>query len=115
MGVPQDSEVQVGEVSLSIPDDIDGSGAALRGWLMSAGPEAPWRLLPAGSSDGQGPAETIGLVLDSAAATVALYDRVRLWLSRRKPREPKVSLTTVVKLGENAYKLTISLDPLEGG
>jgi hypothetical protein len=113
VGVPQQHAVTVSTVTLSLPGDDDGSAADLRGWLKSTGPDAPWRLLPQPPSEGQGPAETVGLVLDSTAATVALYDRFRLWLSRRRSRTTRVRLTAEVELAGQAYTLTVTLDPRE--
>jgi hypothetical protein len=111
--VPQQQAVAVNTITVSLPDDTDGSGADLRGWLTSAGPDAPWRLLPQPPSEGQGPAETVGLVLDSAAASVALYDRFRLWLTRRRSRPARVRLTADVEIDGKAYTLTVTLDPRE--
>jgi hypothetical protein len=105
--------VTVNTVTLLLTDDNDGSGADLRGWLKSAGPDAPWQLTPQPPSEGQGPAETVGLVLGSSAATVALYDRFRLWLSRRRTRTTRVRLTAEVEFDGKGYILTVTLDPRE--
>jgi hypothetical protein len=105
--------VEVNEVALSIPDDLDGSSAALRGWLMSAGPDVPWRVLPPAPSEGQGIAEQIALSLESSAALVAVYDRVRLWISRRGKHAKPVTAVTVVEIDGTKYELIVTLNPLE--
>jgi hypothetical protein len=113
--VPQQQAVAVSTITLSLQDDTDGSAADLRGWLRSAGTDAPWILLPQPPSEGQGPAETVGLVLSSAAAASALCDRFRLWLTRRRSRPARVRLTADVELDGKAYTLTVTLDPRESG
>lgn len=115
MEFPQEAAAEIREILLSVPGDVDGSGADLRGWLLSAGREAPWRVLPQAPADGQGVAEQIALVLPSAAAAVALYDRVRLWLSRRAPRPKPLRMTGIVEIEGRRYALTVSLEPLEAG
>jgi len=101
------------EVRLSIPGDIDGSARSLRGWLEAAPPDSPWYLLPEAPSQGLGLVETVGVSLDSAAAIVALYDRVRLWMRRRQPDVKPVNAVGVVEVGGVKYELVITLKPLE--
>jgi hypothetical protein len=113
--VPQQQAATVSTITFSFQDDTDGSAIDLRGWLRSGGQDAPWTLLPQPPSDGQGPAETVGLVLNSAAATAALYDRFRLWLTRRRSRPARVRLTADVELDGKAYTLSVTLDPRESG
>ena len=105
--------VELREVTLAVPDDIDGSGAALRGWLRSAGPEAPWRTLPPQTSDGQGAIETIAVVLDSTVAALTLYDRVRLWIDHRGQRAKRVTATVVVEIDGIQRKVTVTMEPME--
>jgi hypothetical protein len=105
--------MEVREVTLAVPDDIDGSGNALRGWLRSAGPEAKWRLLPPQPSDGQGPLETIAVLLDSSAAALTLYDRVRLWIDHRGKRAKRVTAVAVVEMDGVRRKVTVTIEPLE--
>jgi hypothetical protein len=99
-------------VTLSVPADLDGSTSALRTWLTSAGADG-WRVLPPGSSDGQGIAEQVELALDSSVAALALYDRVRLWIRRRGNRARPVTAVLVVEIDGTKYKLVVTLSPLE--
>jgi hypothetical protein len=115
MDVTPDGTVGIREVYLSVPDDLDGSAADLRGFLLSAGPHMPWQLGPQAPSAGQGLAESIGLVLDSAAAGVALWDRCRLWLKQRRQHETRVMVTATIELDGQLYKMIVSLDPVEAG
>jgi hypothetical protein len=110
---PQETAVEVKEVTLSVHDDFDGSSAALRGWLASAGPDAGWELLSPGPSTGQGIADQIGLVLDSSVALLELYDRVRSWISQRKQDDAKpVTAVTVVEIKGKLYEMVVTLNPL---
>ena len=116
MEFPQEAAAEIRAILLSVPGDLDGSGAELRGWLMSAGPEAPWRVLPQAPSEGQGVAGQIALVLPSAAAAVALYDRVRLWLSRRRPRPRPLQMTGIVEIEGRPYAADgTKVHPGQGG
>jgi len=105
--------VELREVTLAVPDDIDGGGAALRGWLRSAGPDVPWRVLPPEPSDGQGALETIAVMLDSAVAVITLYDRVRLWIEHRGQRAKRVMATAVVEIDGVRRKVTVTMEPPE--
>jgi hypothetical protein len=105
--------VGIVEVRLSIPGDIDGSARSLRGWLEAAPLDSPWYLLPEAPSPGQGLLETVGVSLDSAAAIVALYDRVRLWMQRRQPEVKPVTAVGVVEIGDVKYELVVTLEPRE--
>lgn len=107
--------MEVKEVTLSVLDDFDGSSAALRGWLMSAGPDAPWQVRPSAPSEGQGIAEQIELSLESSVALLVLYDRVRLWISRRGKQAKPVTAVTVVEIDGTMYELIVTLNPLENG
>ena len=113
MEFPQQSGVRIERVTVSVPDDLSGATLDLRGWLMSAGPDAPWCLAPPEPSGGQGPVETIGVILDSAAAAVALCDRLREWLRRRRSRDTGLKVVAFTELDGKKYKITVSLDPAE--
>ena len=115
MGVPHVNRGEIREVTITLPYDVTGASVDLQGWLTTAGPDVPWHLLPQPSSDGQGVAETIGLLLDSSAAAVALYDRVREWLAQRKPRDTHVRVSADVELNGKKYQLTVILEPEEDG
>jgi hypothetical protein len=112
---PAEALVELLEVTLAVPDDSDGSGAALRGWIRSAGPEMPWRVRPPepadGPADGQGALETISVVLDSAVAMLTLYDRVRLWNEHRRGRARRVTATMVLEIDGVRRKVTVTVDP----
>jgi hypothetical protein len=101
------------EVQLSIPDDIGDGISSLRGWLEAAPADSPWCLLPEAPSPGLGLLDTVGVSLDSAAAIVAIYDRVRLWMSRRHPDVKPVAAVGIVEIGEAKYELVVTLNPLE--
>lgn len=115
MGVPHVNRGEIGEVTIALPDDITGACVDLQGWLTAAGSDVPWRLLPQPPSDGQGVAETIGLVLDSAASAVALYDRIREWLAQRKPHDTQLRVSADLELDGKKYQLTVTLEPGEDG
>ena len=104
--------MEVKELTLSVADDFDGSSAALRGWLASAGPDAGWELLSPEPSAGQGIADQIGLVLDSSVALLELYDRVRSWISRRREDAKPVTAVTVVEIDGKMYEMVVTLNPL---
>lgn len=105
--------MELRELTLAVPDDMDGSGAALRGWLRSAGPEAPWQVLPPQPSDGQGALEAIAVVLNSTVAALTLYDRVRLWIDRRGKRAKRVTATAVLEIDGIRRKVTVTMEPME--
>jgi hypothetical protein len=110
--IQQETAVKVKEVTLSVHDDFDGSSAALRGWLASAGPDAGWELLSPGPSAGQGIADQIGLVLDSSVALLALYDRVRSWISQHREDAKPVTAVTVLEIDGKMYEMVVTLNPL---
>ena len=115
MGVPEVKPEDIGEITIALPDDISGASVDLREWLASAGPDAQWRLLTQQPSDGQGPAETIGLLLGSSASAVTLYDRIREWLTQRKPHDTQLLISAVIELDGKKYQLAVSLEPAEDG
>jgi hypothetical protein len=53
VNVTPDGTVNIHDVYLSVPDDLDGSAADLRGFLLSAGPHVPWQLQAQAPSAGQ--------------------------------------------------------------
>lgn len=109
------SDIELGELRLLIPDDLDGSTADLRGWLMSGPPTAPWHVHPEAPSRGMGAETGIGLALESATAVVEVGSRVRLWLKRRDPRPARLAATAIVQFDGKPYRLTVRLDPVEAG
>jgi hypothetical protein len=106
--------VEVKEVTLSLCDDFDGSGLALRGWLTSAGPDVGWEVLAPTPSEGQGIADQIALAVESSVGLLELYDRVRLWISHRREDAKPVTAVTVVEVDGKPYQLVVTLNPLEG-
>lgn len=105
--------MEVNEVSLRVHDDFDGSSLALRGWLESAGPDVGWEVLAPAPSEGQGIAGQIELTVESAVGLLALYDRVRRWISNRRADEKSVTAQTVVEVQGKPYLLVVTLNPLE--
>jgi hypothetical protein len=103
--------MEVRDVTLAVAGDNDGSEAALRGWLMSAGPDVPWTLRPPAASAGQGLADGIGLGLSSAAAAVELYDRVRQWITSRGQQARPVTVRVVLDDQGSAQTVTVTIDP----
>jgi hypothetical protein len=107
-----ETTVEIKAVTLSIPGDLDGSTSALRAWLTSAGADG-WKVLPPGPSDGQGIADQIEIALDGSVAALALYDRARLWIHRRRKRARSVRAAVIVEDDGSEYKLVVTLSPLE--
>lgn len=105
--------MEVNEVSLRVQDDFDGSSLALRGWLMSAGPDVGWEVLAPAPSEGMGIAGQIELAVESAVGLLALYDRVRLWISNRSADAKPVTAKIVVEVEGKPYLLVVTLNPLE--
>ena len=106
--------MEVKEVTLSVHNDFDGSGLALRGWLTSAGSDTGWEVLAPTPSEGQGIADQIALAVESATGLLELYDRVRLWISHRRENAKPVTAATVVEVDRKPYQLVVTLNPLEG-
>jgi hypothetical protein len=102
--------MEVREVALTVGHDEDGGAAALRGWLSSAGPAAPWQLREPGPAAGMaGVAETIGLYLDSTVAALTLYDRVRQWMAMHR-RRPAVTAVLILEEAGSRCTVTVTLD-----
>jgi hypothetical protein len=103
--------MEIREITLSVADDIDGSGMALRGWLASVGPGTGWTVQSAAPSDGQGVAQDIAVYLDSAVAALTLYDRIRQWITSRGKQAKPVTVTATVETGKIRSAVTVTIDP----
>jgi hypothetical protein len=107
------------EVLLYIEDDHDGSTEALRGWLASAGPDAPWRVEPPGPSDGMGAGveQYISLAFGATGASAALGDLARrIWEWRRnRGGDGKLPAVKVpVEIEGQWYEMNVTFTPIEG-
>jgi hypothetical protein len=113
MREPREAIVEVKGVTLSVGDDLDGSGLALRGWLTSAGAGAGWEVLAPAPSEGQGVSGHVVLAIESSVGLLELYDRVRLWISHRRTEAKPVTAVTAVEVDGKPYQLVVTLNPLE--
>ncbi len=87
----------------------------MRGWLASANPDLPWKVLPPSPSEGQGVADSIELALESANALLEIYDHVRRWISNRGKHAKPVTAQAVVEIDGKPYELIVTLNPVERG
>jgi hypothetical protein len=105
--------VEIRGLTLSVDDDLDGTTAALRGWLESVEPGAPWRVCPPAPSEGQGIADSIELALESTGAFLEVYDHVRQWIGNRGKRAKPVTAQAVVEIDGREYEAVVEIDGKE--